>query len=106
MSTANRSIHRRERVSGEKDVRHILRKYKLTKSPSQPNTRGDGNCFLYAIMDQLKYINRLKGLKYLNAKSLRRKIVGYLHHCLLSEFIVWDDSARGTVNEWTQKMSR
>ena len=24
-------------------------------SPSQPITRGDGNCFLYAMQDQLRY---------------------------------------------------
>ena len=51
-----RSHHVKELTleDGKVHVQPRLNKINFMLSPSQPNTLGDGNCFLYAILDQLR----------------------------------------------------
>ena len=70
-----------------------LLQIKFEKSKSQMNTKADGNCFLYGILDQLSYDPLLKRLFPDGIKQhyqLRSMVVGFLDENIDDGHILWN----------------
>ena len=82
----------------------------FTLSPTQPNTPGDGNCFIHGVLDQLKYDRKWKNAK-LNISSLREQVTASLLNLMFtSDFNFHSDfKVNGedeTPEQWILRMSK
>ena len=97
---------------GEIPAKRTMSHFGFIKSPTQKNTKADGNCGVYALLDQIAYIDRLKTFKHLgnneqeSATIFRRNIVDYLKLCLIQNHIVWIDDSNITPHVWMEKMRK
>ena len=95
------------------DVNDRLQETGFQLSPTQPDTAGDGDCFVHVLLDQMEYDRLLKHYKVmskLTAGSLRLKIVASLDMFLKKRKIEWlphfsENPALDTKEKWSQKMS-
>ena len=44
-------------------AKETLKRHNFVMSPSQPQTKGDGNCFCHALTDQMMYDKKLQKMK-------------------------------------------
>ena len=91
-------------IEATQDVVKRLNDINFELSPSQPQTPGDGNCYLHGIIDQIGYDTNLKQLD-LDIHSLRKWVVNNLKVMILTKKFEWIDGF-GSQEQWVEEMSK
>ena len=93
-------------VEGEVFASLRLQQLGMIVSPTQPDTPGDGNCFIHAILDQLKYDNLLKDMKY-DVINFRKEVVHSLVDHIINGNHEWfADPEEGSPEKWMEKYEK
>ena len=105
-------IHLLSHSQGKLFVERTLLHFGMEKSWTQPHTMADGNCAIYALIDQISRIHRLKNFadpgRTLRERAFifREKITPTLKEEILNGRILWVENSIGTPNQWMEKMKQ
>lgn len=105
-SKSSKTIKKMRIDQGAEHARNRLLELGFILSLSQPVTPSDGNCFMWAICDQLNKDSLLATLDITEPRKLRQFVLGKLESILLANRMLWiDDETTGTQEEWKKYMS-
>jgi len=84
-------------------AKETLKRHNFVMSPSQPQTKGDGNCFCHALTDQMMYDEKLKKMNWDEHKA-RSQVIASAEMIIYSKDLEWPGEY--SIDDWKATMAR
>ena len=83
-------------------AKETLKRHNFVMSPSQPQTKGDGNCFCHALTDQMTYDEKLKKMNWDEHKA-RSQVIASAKMIIFSKDLEWPFEY--SIDDWRNVIS-
>ena len=84
-------------------AKETLKRHNFEMSPSQPQTKGDGNCFCHAVTDQMTYDENLKKMRWDEHKA-RAHVIASADMIIYGKGLEWPGEY--SLDDWKATMAR